>query len=200
MSSSTVSYSQADKPNLQAWTDGDRHWQVNARSSYILQTVIKNVFYLLKWQKKTTLHWLQFICCVMLSTNLSCFFSRHRIVIISAAQPGRTQHAIVLASRCHDDGGSLPLSWPSQWTELQYHRLHIEAHLYWKKLSLMVSGMIQCSLPPKEHILFTADWMNSSNIRVLWTAGHLSCCFYSNYDSTSKHIFLVAAVFSSTRY
>lgn len=42
----------------------------------------------------------------------SCFFPRHRFIIM-AAQPGRTQHAIVLAAHRHDDGGSVPLSWPS---------------------------------------------------------------------------------------
>lgn len=57
-----------------------------------------------KQENKTPLLllWQQFICCVMLATSLSCFCSRHRFVIIVATQLG-TQHAIVLASRRHDD-------------------------------------------------------------------------------------------------
>lgn len=44
-------------------------------------------------------------------TYSSCF--SFIILILITAQLGKTQQAIVLAARHHDDGGSVPLSWPS---------------------------------------------------------------------------------------
>lgn len=83
-------------------------------------------------------------------TYSSCFFSRHRFIIITA-QLGRTQHAIVLAARRHDDGGSVPLSWPSEWTVLQNtsRLIYTERSCHWWFL------VWSSEVWPLKNILFT---------------------------------------------
>jgi len=124
------------------------------------------------------LTWQQFMCCVTVGTTKSWYFSRHYLVIIVTTQPWEdiVHHCLLLllswlrresASQLAASGNSVTV------------KQNIEAHLVWDELSLIISGLSQCGLAPKQHTVITAVklWQRPQvHKHSAWR--HLNFCFF----------------------